>query len=174
MKRIVCGFLSLLTSAFAPAAMAQHNGPLLHSLTKDAVEALAVEAGWAIGPRTETGDGEYNQTFTTAGGLPIQFHAWACGSDEAAGCEEYQLSLTFGVGSSERARMLKESLTDPWVNTSLMDGEVVVIRRVEFLYGGVGRDHLKETFSAFEEVTRDAAAKAFPCGLPVDGLEPSC
>lgn len=166
--------LPVLAVAFASETMAQDGGAQLFSLTPDAVEALATETGWSIGPRIETDEGGYSQTFTTAGGLPIQFDGWSCQSDDLDGCSEYQLTLTFGVGSPERAQALRDSLSYGWANTSLLTEEAVIISRAEFLYGGVGRDHLKQTFAAFGEIAQDAAGKVFPCGLPVDGMEPSC
>lgn len=174
MKRVLSGLLPILALAFASEAAAQDVGARLFSLTTDTVEALAAEAGWAVGPRIASGDDAYSQTFTTAGGLPIHFDAWACGTDDLEGCPEYQLTLTFGVGSPDRAQALRNSLSDGWVSTALLAEDAVTIRRAEFLYGGVGRDHVKETFSAFGAVAQDAAGKAFPCGLPVEGVEPSC
>ena len=167
-------WVPLCLLALAPTAAAQSAPSLLFSLTDETVESLASEAGWSVGERTESEDGDYRRRLTLPNGLPIEIKGLACTSDNLDGCPEYELTLWLGVGSPQRAQALEESLSYRWADVWLASEEAVVVSRMEFLYGGISRQHLKETFATFEQIARDAGEKAFPCGLPVNGVEPSC
>lgn len=158
----------------APAATAQSAPSLLFSLTDETVKSLASEAGWSVDERIETEEGDYRWRLTLPNDLPVEIEGLACTSDDLDGCPEYQLTLWLGVGSPQRAQALEESLSYRWADVWLASEEAVVVSRMEFLYGGISRQHLKETFATFEQIARDAGEKAFPCGLPVNGVEPSC
>jgi hypothetical protein len=158
----------------APVATAQSAPSLLFSLTDETVESLASEAGWSVGERIETEEEDFRRRLTLPNGLPVEIEGLACESDDLDGCPEYQLTLWLGLGSSQRAQALQERLSYRWADVGLASEEAVVVSRTEFMYGGVSREHLRATFATFEQIARDAGEKAFPCGLPVSGVEPTC
>lgn len=161
-------------STLSSSTYAQDASSSVLTLSKADLLSIASEVGWSEGDKHHREDGDFTQTFKLSNGLPVEFEGLACDSDELPGCPEYQLSVTFGLGSPDRAAELASQLSYRWGDVWLGTDEAVVVSRMEFLYGGVSREHVKQTFITFEDIARDAAAKAFPCGWPVDGVEPSC
>jgi len=174
MKKYV-GFAGLIALTSLPTvATAQEASPLLLSLSESDITAITADIGWTGGERRELEGGDFSQSFTLSNGLPVQLEGLACEEDALPGCPEYQLSVIFGLGSSARAAEVGAGLSYRWADVWLTTEEAVVVSRMEFLHGGVARNHVRETFATFEQIARDAASKAFPCGFPADGIEPAC
>lgn len=169
----------LLSAAFAGLALAcfasvPASAQTLFSLTRQDAEAVAVALGWSPGATEARADGDFSQTFTLPSGMPVTLEGLACKSDNLDGCPEFELRTAFGVGSPEAADALASDISSRWANVWLPTGEAVAMGRMEFLYGGVTRAHVKETFATFGQLASDAAALAFPCGLPSHGVAPEC
>jgi hypothetical protein len=160
------------TLALSSGVLAQESEQRnITSLTAAEVASIAEAMGWSVGETID--DGDFVIALTLPSGMPVYFEGISCASDDVPGCPEWELRSQYGVGSADRASRLADEISYRWLD-DWSEGEVLGVSRMDFLYGGVSRQHLEATFQVFETLVDETTAKVFPCGLPVDGQTPDC
>lgn len=162
--------LALTTAVAAPAA--PQETPLIFSITEDEVVGIGRDLGWKVVNRTRS-DEAFRIDFLLPDDTPVTFTGVACDVDGEPGCPEWSLDAYYGVGRPERAAELERRISYSWAS-DWADGEVFSVGRMDFLYGGVSRDHLRASFATFADLVALTTLEVFPCGLPKGGVAPEC
>jgi hypothetical protein len=132
------------------------NAALIPGISPSDARALLTGLGVKV-ENTEFAAGH----FTITAAVDPTRHVWleglACAGDgEAAICPQYKISAHWALASHDQAVSVADKLSYSFSSVAT-DGPNLDLWRMEFVYGGVTRDHVRQVLKAFLILRADAA-----------------
>jgi len=155
MKSVVgASVLALL----AGRAYADEPNETLLSLKAADVRPLLVDAGLTVEEVKNDSDG-----FHITAAVPPERHIWfdgmnCKGDGEARSCTEFMITARWEVDTAKHAADLASRMNYNYAPVAA-DGKSLTLMRMDFTYGGITREHLKQTLLEVLDL-RDQTEKA--------------
>jgi hypothetical protein len=161
---------AVLTSGNACASDSS-GGEILKFVSVKEVRDLLTHAGADVQKVDFDQDG-----FTLTATLSPERHVWFEGMEckgvgEATACPEFKISAIWQLDTPTHAAELAKQLNYNYTSV-FADGAELDLWRMDFTYGGITREHLRQTIVEFLDLRRKAEEIIWPLSANAKSLKP--